>query len=427
VPSPNWKNHTLWTGDNLPIMRGLNSGCVDLVYLDPPFNSNRTYAAPIGSKAAGAAFKDYWTFDDVDRLWLLLLREKDPQIFQVIEAARMVHGKGMAAYLSMMAQRLQEIRRLLKSTGSVYLHCDPTASHYLKMLMDSVFGKSNFRNEIVWDYTFRLMHLSRFFNRKHDVILFYSRSAKSRITMPTTPWTRDDLLRTRKQKVHLDSDGDECIWMPGGKGNSKSRLKKINDIIQEGKAVSDVWPIPVLSSSAKERVGYPTQKPLALLERIVKASSRPGDVVLDPFCGCATACVSAERWGRQWIGIDISEKAAELVQSRIRDESQLYNRFKPIHRTDQPHRTDLGPLPPPARHKNRLYGRQSGQCGGCMVMFPKRNLTLDHIVPRAKGGTDHLENLWLLCGACNSSKGTKSQAEFLRDRVKRSEPIGWLQ
>ena len=152
MSKPNWKNHTLWTGDNLPIMRGLNSGCVDLVYLDPPFNSNRTYAAPIGSKAAGAAFKDYWTFDDVDRLWLLLLREKNPRMFQVIEAARLVHGKGMAAYLSMMAQRLGEIRRLLKPTGSVYLHCDPTASHYLKMLMDSVFGKSNFRNEIVWCY-----------------------------------------------------------------------------------------------------------------------------------------------------------------------------------------------------------------------------------------------------------------------------------
>ena len=117
MSDPNWKNHTLWTGDNLPIMRGLNSESIDLVYLDPPFNSKRTYAAPIGSKAAGAAFKDYWTFDDVDRLWLLLLREKDPRLFQVIEAARLVHGKGMAAYLSMMAQRLREIRRILRPHG----------------------------------------------------------------------------------------------------------------------------------------------------------------------------------------------------------------------------------------------------------------------------------------------------------------------
>lgn len=200
----------------------------------------------------------------------------------------------------------------------------------------------------------------------------------------------------------------------------------------KGKHPEDWWTIqPLMPSDKKERLGYPTQKPLTLLDPIVKASSNEGDMVLDPFCGCATACVSAERLGRQWIGIDISEKAAELVQFRVRREVEkrdsLYHTFRPIHRTDQPHRTDMGPLPAPRAHKDLLYGRQSGQCGGCMVMFPKRNLTLDHIVPRAKGGTDHVENLWLLCGACNSSKGTKSQAEFLRDRVKRSEPIGWLQ
>ena len=141
----NFKNRTIWTGDNLPIMRGLNSESVDLIYLDPPFNSNKEYAAPIGSEAAGAAFKDTWTLDDVDRLWLLLLRDKNPVLFHVIEAARLVHGKGMAAYLSMMAQRLREMRRILKPTGSIYLHCDPTASHYLKELMDAIFGWRSLR------------------------------------------------------------------------------------------------------------------------------------------------------------------------------------------------------------------------------------------------------------------------------------------
>ena len=172
---------------------------------------------------------------------------------------------------------------------------------------------------------------------------------------------------------------------------------------------------------------YLTEKPLALLERIIQASSNEGDTVFDPFCGCATACVAAERHSRQWLGIDISEKAAELVQVRIRKEINLLHNFKPIHRKDQPQRTDLGKLPSPSAHKDLLYGKQSGQCGGCMVMFPKRNLTIDHIVPKAKGGTDHVENLWLLCGACNSSKGTKSQAEFLKERVKRGESIAWLQ
>ena len=148
----NWKNRTIWTRDNIEVIRGLNSESVDLIYLDPPFNSNREYAAPIGSEAAGAAFKDTWTLDDVDRLWLLLLREKDPKLLKVIEGALAAHGKGMAAYLSMMAQRQREMRRVLKPTGSIYLHCDPTASHYLKTLLDSMFGVGNFRNEIVWHY-----------------------------------------------------------------------------------------------------------------------------------------------------------------------------------------------------------------------------------------------------------------------------------
>ena len=244
MTAPNWANHTIWTGDNLPIMRGLNSESVDLIYLDPPFNSNQDYAAPIGSKAAGAAFKDTWTLDDVDRLWLLLLRDKNPLLFHVIEGARLVHGNGMASYLSMMAQRLDEMKRLLKPTGSIYLHCDPTASHYLKLLMDAVFGTKNFRNEIVWDYSFRLMDLPRFFNRKHDVILFYAKTADGSFSMPKTPWTRDEIIKTRKQKIHLDDEGNEVIWMPGGKGRSKSRLKKLSDIMAEGKAMSDVWPIP---------------------------------------------------------------------------------------------------------------------------------------------------------------------------------------
>ena len=194
----------------------------------------------------------------------------------------------------------------------------------------------------------------------------------------------------------------------------------------KGRTVTNDWG-DIEQAAGNEATGYPTQKPLALLERIVKASSNPGGVVLDPFAGCATACVAAERHGRQWLGIDISEKAAELVQVRIRKEIDLFHDFKPIHRTDQPQRTDLGKLPAPSVHKDLLYGKQSGQCGGCMVMFHKRNMTIDHIVPTHAGGTDHVENLWLLCQACNSSKGTKSQAEFLKERVKRGESIAWLQ
>ena len=415
MSKPNFKNHTIWTGDNLPIMRGLNSECVDLIYLDPPFNSNQDYAAPIGSKAAGAAFKDTWTLDDVDRLWLLLLRDKDPVLYHVIEGARLVHGNGMASYLSMMAQRLKEMHRLLKPAGSLYLHCDPTASHYLKLLMDAVFGKQCFRNEIVWFYR-RWPTKSKSFQRMHDSILYYAKNPNGHHTFnllfePSSARTLSDYKGKRLTTVQTE----EGTW-----------VKRQTSGDSEGVPLRDVWEIKRVHTRSHERVGYPTQKPLALLTRIIQASSNDGDMVLDPFAGCATACVAAERHGRQWLGIDISGKAAELVQVRIRKEINLLHNFQPIHRTDQPYRTDLGKLPPPSAHKDLLYGKQSGQCGGCMVMFHNRNLTMDHIVPQTKGGTDHVENLWLLCGACNSSKGTKSQAEFMKERVKRGESIEWL-
>ncbi len=279
-------------------MRGMNSECVDLIYLDPPFNSNRTYEAPIGSKAAGAAFKDAWTLDDVDVHEHGELADRNPAAYAVIESARRAHGKSMQSYLIFMAVRLMEMHRVLKPSGSIYLHCDPTASHYLKIILDGVFGAKNFRNEVVWDYSFRLMDLKRFYNRKHDIILFYAKSKENYFDMPKMEWTKEALVESRKQKIHIDADGVEWIWMPGGRGNSKNKLRRIDEIIADGKAVSDVWQIPIISSSSKKRLGYPTQKPLVLLERIIKASSSSGDLVFDPFCGCATTLVAADRLQR---------------------------------------------------------------------------------------------------------------------------------
>ena len=160
-----------------------------------------------------------------------------------------------------------------------------------------------------------------------------------------------------------------------------------------------------------ERTGYPTQKPLGLLDRIIRTSTNEGDVVLDPFAGCATACVSAEVLNRQWIGIDLSPLAATLVESRLKAEFRMFAEIH--HRSDPPARTDLGKLPNYRTHRHTLYGKQEGHCAGCRVLFPFRNMTVDHVVPRVGGGTDHLDNLQLLCGACNSTKGTRSQAEFI--------------
>ena len=184
-----------------------------------------------------------------------------------------------------------------------------------------------------------------------------------------------------------------------------------------GKVPEDWWDIVPLNANAPERVGYPTQKPLALLDRIIAASSNPGDVVLDPFCGCATACISAQALHREWVGIDISPKAAELVRQRMRDELRLF--YHGTHRTDVPQRTDLGPLPKHncAANRTALYGEQGGHCAGCAAHFEPRHLEVDHIIARAKGGTDHLSNLQLLCGACNRTKGDRGM-EYLRSKLR---------
>ena len=176
MSAANFSNRTMWTGDNLDIMRGMNSECVDLIYLDPPFNSNRTYSAPVGSEAAGAAFKDTWTLDDIDLAWHGEIADREPALYAVIDAAGAAHGAGMKSYTIMMAVRLLEMKRILKDAGSLYLHCDPTASHYLKLTMDAVFGKANFRNEIAWHYGGPSKAVSNF-PKKHDAILLYSKSS----------------------------------------------------------------------------------------------------------------------------------------------------------------------------------------------------------------------------------------------------------
>ena len=442
---PNWQNQTLWTGDNLDVMRGMNSESVDLIYLDPPFNSNRNYAAPIGSAAAGAAFKDTWTLSDVDLAWHGEIAEPEPALYAIIDAAGLAHGKGMKSYLIMMAVRLLEMKRLLKLTGSIYLHCDPTANHYLKMAMDCVFGNDNFRNDIVWQRTTAHNDSTRY-GANTDTILFYTKSdrwswhnqhqsydekyqARFRRQDPDgRAWSDYDITAkglsgggyeyeykgaTSLWRVpletmqRLDAEGRLHFTRTGG-----IRLKRYLDEMP-GRPVQALWDdIPPINSQAKERTGYPTQKPLALLERIIRASSNEGDMVLDPFCGCATACVAAEKLGRRWVGIDISPNALIQVNNRLRKELGLFS-LTVSHRTDIPRRTDLGPIPSYRTQKHTLFGKFEGICQGCLISFPFRNLTIDHIIPTSRGGTDHLDNLQILCGACNSVKSSGTNEEFL--------------
>ena len=412
--------NTLYTNDNLFILHGMNSNLVDLIYLDPPFNSKRTYSAPIGSKAAGASFKDMWTWKDVNEAYLEKLADKYPSLTKFIVSIGGIHSKAMMAYLTYMAQRFIEMHRILKDTGSLYLHCDPTASHYLKILLDEIFGKNCFRNEIVWDYSFRLMDLKKFFNRKHDIILFYSKSNENQFLMPKTEWTREDLVTSRKQKIHVGDDGEEWIWMPGGRGRSKSKMRRVDEIIQGGKAISDVWSMPIISSSSKERTGYPTQKPLALLHRIIKASSNEGDIVLDPFCGCATTCVAAQQLGRKWIGIDIEKQAAGVLVERLSNDAGLFKDF--VNTDIVPKRTDIVEELPSTSVKKSLYKEQNGLCNACGTKFDVWNLEIDHVIPKAKGGGDYYENYQLLCASCNKIKGNRPM-EYLRLKIKTREEM----
>ena len=399
----NIPNRTIFEGDNLDVMRGMNDGCVDLIYLDPPFNSNRNYAAPIGSKAAGAAFKDTWDLTDVDEAWHNEIAEIDLALYKVIDASQFSHGNGMKSYLIMMAVRLLEMRRILKPTGSVYLHCDPTASHYLKSLMDSVFGAANFRNEIVWAYRGGGVPKSDF-ARKHDIVFRYGKTKDVIFNVDEVrlPYSQDSEDRLRYTARAFRSSGTYDNYRPNPKG----------------KHPEDWWVMQPIMPSSRERLGYPTQKPLALLDRIIKASSNEGDVVLDPFCGCATTCIAAERLDRQWIGIDLSPMAVKLVEQRARDELGLMGGIQAIARSDIPMRTDRDPPPPLRESKIVLYGTQAGNCNGCGNHFLLQNFTIDHIIAETKGGTNHIENLQLLCGYCNSLKGDRPM-EYLRARLAR--------
>ena len=303
----------LYYGDNLDILkRYLRDETVDLIYLDPPFKSNRAYNVLFKeqngsrSKAQIKAFEDTWRWDkSAAEAYQEVIDQGPDRLSRLMQAFWQFLGPSdMMAYLAMMAPRLVELKRVLKPTGSIYLHCDPTASHYLKLVMDAVFGTSNFQNEVIWHYRGGGVSKRRF-GRRHDTLLFYSKGSK---------WTFNaDAVRTAYSPESLERLKYTAKAFRGGKTYDSYRAHP------GGKHPDDVWDLQPVMPSAKERLGYPTQKPEALLERVIKASSGEGDLVLDPFCGCGTTVVVAQRLGRRWIGIDITWLAISLVKSRLLD------------------------------------------------------------------------------------------------------------
>ena len=360
-------DNKLYYGDNLDILRRyIGDESVDLIYLDPPFNSNQDYnvlfAEQDGTRSAAqiSAFQDTWRWDEGAVAAFEMAVRSDGRVAAAMQAFHTMLGPSdMLAYLSMMAPRLVELRRVLKETGSIYLHCDPTASHYLKLLMDSVFGPENFRNEIIWQRTLSKSLMTKRLPTNHDLLLSYQKSKEAvwnneLLFIPYDPENLDE--KTASKYTHRDRDGrvyrlDNLLNPNKNRPNltyqflgvtkvwrwTKERMEaayKAGLVIQtkpgavpqykryldeqKGRPLGDVWTdIPPLNSQAKERLGYPTQKPLALLERIISASSNEGDVVLDPFCGCGTAIDAAQKLGRRWVGIDVTHLAITLIKHRL--------------------------------------------------------------------------------------------------------------
>ena len=297
--------NTLYYGDCLDWMGQWPDQSVDLIYLDPPFNSDADYNMLYSSAAGGAqyrAFNDTWYWDEgaAERYEVYASAPGRPAHSVILGLCQIYGHSGMLAYLTYMAERLEQMHRILRPTGSIYLHCDPTASHALKLLMDGIFGRQYFRNEIIWSYR-RWPSRSYRFQRMHDVLLFYGKSKQPVFNVSYEEPSPSYMKRFGGKTQVLDPE-------------TKTR-KLVIDEPTKGLPQRDVWEISILAGSSKERLGYPTQKPLGLLERIVRASSNPGDLVLDPFCGCGTAIEAAHKLNRRWVGIDISSFAIDLIRN----------------------------------------------------------------------------------------------------------------
>lgn len=355
----------IYRADNLVQLKGFPDECVDLCYLDPPFFSNRQYEVIWGEEAELRSFEDRWK-------------------------------GGLPHYVGWMRERVRELHRVLKPTGSLYLHCDPNASHHLKVMMDKLFGEANFRNEIIWKRTSGRKGMNQF-GRVHDTIFFYSKSKKTTWNPALVPQTAEtarghDLVKDEAGELFRISDlsgggsgparrfgshgliepprdrhwaydqaGIESLMAQGRLWFTKTGKPRLKTPLRDlgGVAVTDVWTdIEPINAAAGERLGFPTQKPEALLRRIIEASSNKGDIVLDPFCGCGTTIAVAQRLGREWVGIDISLTAADIIKRRAEREGAENVRIDPPIESKE----DLHSLPP-FEFQNwvirRIYGKHS--------------------------------------------------------------------
>ena len=494
------KNRTIFTGDNLEMMRGMQSNSIDMIYLDPPFNSNEEYSSPIGLGEDGekAAFNDVWTLDDVRKEEIGMIAEEYPGLESFFTGLQGMgrRGESYKAYLVYMAVRLREMHRILKPTGSIYLHCDSTMVHYLKATMDFIFGLGNYRNQIIWKRTSAHNDPS-FYGRIHDIVLFYTKTDNYTWNVVKDPLDKEYVKKQYNQEGHGGKSyrlGD--LTGPGTTAGSSGKpwrgidpstvgrcwsvpksdklpdwarippnYDKLNcqeklDILDEAGLVA--WPkkrggkprfkgylsddsgtpqqdmilnVSPVQDKSKEAQKYPTQKPLALLRKLIASSTNKGDVILDPFCGCATTCVAAEEMDREWIGIDTSELAGFLIKKRLLAEVAVEQNGK--YTASKTHIKSLDyftkgagkvihSYDPPMREgtrskniKHMLYADQMGHCNGCCTHFDFVQLTVDHKKARNNSGPDIDENKQLLCHYCNSVKGDRLTTEELIIEIRK--------
>ena len=484
----------------------MNSGTVNLIATDPPFNKNKDFHATPDSLASGARFIDRWAWNrDVHEEWVDAIKDDWPGVWQAIENSRVNHSEGMAAFLCWLGIRLIEMKRVLADDGSIYLHIDHTAHAYAKALMDAIFGQRYFKNEIVWKRTSSHNRAKRW-GPIHDTLLFYTVSQKYTWHRNIQPLEKDyvDKFYHLKDKNgryrlgdltgpglrngdtgqpwrgtnpsdrgrHWEVPPDRALpkWFEFPNGYERLTARERLDVLDDQGLIA--WPhieggvpqfrrylgensgvpyqdmildIKPISSRSLESTRFPTQKPLALYERIITASSNEGDMVLDPFCGCATTPIAAERLGRQWVGMDIWNGAHDQVIKRMQANRQLLTESDPqIHYEDStPSRTDDNDSPfavpdlrlrlqrVPERWERLTHAQMvsilaqaqanGGKvvCAGCGIQLPGRYLQLDHQLPRKDGGENVITNRILLCGPCNNAKRATLTLTGLLDRNRR--------
>ena len=462
----NFPDNTLYEMDNLDVLRGMNSETVDLIATDPPFNIKRNRSGTAGHYVDNwkwgdtGVLPDQWKWNEVHPKWLEEIKDNHTSLYHAIDAARHCQGEDTAAFLCFLSVRLIEMHRILKSTGSIYLHCDPTASHYIKLCMDAIFGKKNFRNEIVWrKYGGRKNNATRKFSTQQDSIFFYAKKEKESYFSPFyVPISEKEI---EKEYKYIDDDGRRYRLSRGRRYQQTGIQKRIYLDEQPGAAVGSLWVEDglQLNTSSNERTGSPDQKPVVLYERIIEASSKEGDLVLDPFCGCATTIIAANNLKRRWVGIDrrvdarfhiitrlmkFDHKARDALLNRHPNDEDLKNYLdeqtekRGIHyyQTEPPTRTDqdthttpelshvyqhhLEPLHSHAEMHQILVNQFGFKCWGCNFVPPdKRYLHLDHIIPKSDGGTNDIDNRALLCQPCNSKKSNTMSLNALRRQNKK--------